>query len=66
MRKSIFAMLIFSGLGASMFVSCSGEAAEGNNTEVENKEYYCPMKCEGDKMYAKEETCPVCYMDLVK
>jgi len=26
--------------------------------------YQCPMKCEGDKVYHKEEQCPVCKMDL--
>ncbi|MEO7175530.1 MAG: heavy metal translocating P-type ATPase, partial [Saprospiraceae bacterium] len=28
--------------------------------------YYCPMHCEGDKMYDKEGNCPVCGMDLVQ
>jgi len=28
--------------------------------------YYCPMHCEGDKMYDKEGDCPVCGMDLVQ
>lgn len=28
--------------------------------------YYCPMRCEGDKMYDKPGDCPVCGMDLVK
>ena len=28
--------------------------------------YYCPMHCEGDKMYDKPGTCPVCGMDLEK
>jgi Cu2+-exporting ATPase len=28
--------------------------------------YYCPMHCEGDKIYDKEGNCPVCGMDLVK
>ena len=26
--------------------------------------YQCPMKCEGDKMYDKPGSCPVCKMDL--
>ena len=26
--------------------------------------YACPMKCEGDKAYAKEGKCPVCNMNL--
>ena len=28
--------------------------------------YYCPMHCEGDKIYDKEGNCPVCGMDLVQ
>ncbi len=31
-----------------------------------NGKFYCPMHCEGDKMYAKEGDCPVCGMDLVQ
>ncbi len=31
-----------------------------------NGKYYCPMHCEGDKMYDKEGDCPVCGMDLVQ
>ncbi len=28
--------------------------------------YYCPMHCEGEKVYNKAGDCPVCGMDLVK
>ncbi|HQE33426.1 MAG TPA: heavy metal translocating P-type ATPase [Flavobacterium alvei] len=28
--------------------------------------YYCPMFCEGDKVYDEQVGCPVCGMDLVK
>ena len=28
--------------------------------------YYCPMFCEGEKLYDKAGDCPVCGMDLVK
>lgn len=28
--------------------------------------FYCPMHCEGDKMYDKAGDCPVCGMDLVQ
>jgi len=38
---------------ASLPVSASGK-------------YYCPMFCEGDKVYDKAGDCPVCGMDLVK
>lgn len=33
---------------------------------TDNGKYYCPMHCEGDKMYDKEGDCPVCGMDLVQ
>jgi len=28
--------------------------------------YYCPMHCEGEKVYNKAGDCPVCGMDLMK
>src|SRR5690606_19025626 len=28
--------------------------------------YYCPMQCEGDKLYDKPGSCPVCGMNLEK
>jgi Cu+-exporting ATPase len=31
-----------------------------------NGKYYCPMHCEGDKMYDKAGNCPVCGMNLEK
>jgi Cu2+-exporting ATPase len=30
-----------------------------------NGKYYCPMHCEGDKLYDKPGDCPICGMDLV-
>ena len=35
------------------------------NIHQEGK-YYCPMFCEGDKVYDSNVGCPVCGMDLVK
>ncbi len=35
------------------------------NTGISGK-YYCPMHCEGDKMYDKSGECPVCGMHLKK
>lgn len=33
--------------------------------KTDKKEVYqCPMKCEGDKTYAKKGKCPACTMDL--
>ena len=36
------------------------------STANNNGKFYCPMHCEGDKMYDKEGDCPVCGMDLVQ
>ncbi|MBK8242488.1 MAG: heavy metal translocating P-type ATPase [Saprospiraceae bacterium] len=33
---------------------------------IGNGKYYCPMHCEGDKVYDKVGDCPVCGMDLIK
>ncbi|UMB52438.1 cadmium-translocating P-type ATPase [Lutibacter sp. A64] len=36
------------------------QKGEGSGT------YYCPMHCEGDKVYNKVGDCPVCGMDLIE
>src|SRR5258705_6474377 len=35
-------------------------------TASEDDQYYCPMLCEGDKVYPKPGNCPVCGMHLEK
>jgi len=35
-------------------------------TDKNSGKYYCPMFCEGDKVYDSNVGCPVCGMDLVK
>lgn len=37
-----------------------------NSKTINNGKYYCPMHCEGDKIYEKDGDCPVCGMDLVQ
>ena len=32
---------------------------------TEQVQYYCPMKCEGNKVYDEPGRCPVCYMKLI-
>lgn len=53
---------------AFFFASCGNSSNEKSNSnaseQVEIAMYQCPMKCEGDKMYAEKGTCPVCKMDL--
>lgn len=41
-----------------------GSAAVLNSNNSQNQ-YYCPMKCEGEKTYNSPENCPVCNMKLV-
>jgi heavy metal translocating P-type ATPase len=43
-------------------------AGQGNDKEAHahgSGKYYCPMRCEGDKMYDRPGNCPVCGMSLV-
>lgn len=37
-----------------------------SNLESNSGKYYCPMFCEGDKVYDSNVGCPVCGMDLVQ
>ena len=60
----------------TMFISGCGGAEEQHKDEATHEHhegevhaqvaYQCPMKCEGDKTYEEESTCPVCNMDLKK
>lgn len=53
--------LIFSVLFSIMtVVSCNTETS----TDTNQTEYQCPMKCEGEKTYSEQGSCPVCKMDL--
>ena len=49
---------------------CSTDKKEHKTQEHKHNsqpgKYYCPMHCEGDKVYDKAGDCPVCGMDLVK
>ncbi len=40
--------------------------AEGHHHAHNGEEYYCPMRCEGDKTYDKPGDCPKCGMHLIK
>ena len=43
-----------------------GTPVHGNVENSKGDQYYCPMRCEGDKTYDKPGDCPVCGMDLLK
>ena len=45
---------------------CSSEKKENKTHHQQPGKYYCPMHCEGDKVYDESGDCPVCGMDLVK
>lgn len=47
-------------LMAFVLVSCGGKS------DKETALYQCPMHCEGDKTYEKQQDCPVCKMELQK
>lgn len=64
--KSVFTSAV---LAAAFFLASCGNSSneKSNPNAIEQSEtamYQCPMKCEGDKMYAENGTCPVCKMDL--
>jgi transcription initiation factor IIE alpha subunit len=40
--------------------------SEMTHDQMANATYACPMKCEGEKTYDKEGSCPKCNMDLKK
>lgn len=67
MKKTVLtlgiAMLLV--LGGATFIGCGN--SESSHEEVAETEYYCPMKCEGEKTYTdKDKPCPTCGMDLVE
>jgi protein SCO1 len=65
MKTAVAASII---VMAFFFTSCGNtnhKKSDSNATEqVQTAIYQCPMKCEGEKMYAEKGTCPVCKMDL--
>ena len=76
--KNAIKMLTWSCFAAALFLAtaCGGNATKNEHaghdhdapaaTETAATEYYCPMKCEGEKPYTDPETkCPVCGMALV-
>ncbi|CAM4048568.1 heavy metal translocating P-type ATPase [Flavobacterium antarcticum] len=50
--------------------SCCSTEKKTSKSKASSKNepgtYYCPMHCEGEKVYDKAGDCPVCGMDLVK
>ena len=58
---------LISGCGNSDHQHKEEATHEHHEGEVhEHEAYQCPMKCEGDKTYEEEGTCPKCNMKLAK
>ncbi|PQJ82976.1 SCO family protein [Polaribacter glomeratus] len=55
--KSKLCILFF---GTTLFFGSCNKASKA----IDKTEFQCPMKCEGDKVYAEKGVCPVCKMDL--
>lgn len=66
MKKQILNLTMIALFSSALFVSCSSEQSSESTEQVVETKYYCPMKCEGDKTYSEEGSCPVCGMDLVE
>jgi Cu2+-exporting ATPase len=69
MKRSVLVVAITGVISASMLLSCSGEdkSEETHQSDhMHTTEYYCPMKCEGEKTYKEQGDCPVCGMSLVE
>jgi len=70
MKKQIITAALL--LTTTMFItSCGSNNSETKTEKAATEEsataqYQCPMKCEGEKMYDKPGSCPVCNMDLEK
>ena len=61
MKNIVFILL--SLFSFSMLQSCGTDSNTEESTKTETA-FQCPMKCEGDKTYTEEGSCPVCKMDL--
>lgn len=48
----------------AFFISCDKKNSKNTTDESAQVSYQCPMKCEGEKVYPKDVSCPVCKMDL--
>ena len=68
MKKSILLSIIVTMVTIVSISSCSNgdDKAKDTSTEIAKGDYYCPMKCEGEKTYAEKGNCPKCGMDLIK
>ena len=62
-------MILVTAIAILSFTSANTQTtkkASKAKKETVAMHYQCPMKCEGEKTYAKAGKCPVCQMDLKK
>ena len=63
-------VLLVISVAALFFTACKETKTESSGeteaVETATAEFYCPMKCEGEKTYAEAGKCPECGMDLVE
>ncbi len=65
-RFFLMAVLILSLSTTSNAQSTNAKKSNATSKHVHKATFQCPMKCEGDKTYAKAGKCPVCNMKLTK
>lgn len=72
MKKRLFTLAVIFTFGI-LITSCKTSAKkphdkvqEKEHLHLEKIKYQCPMKCEEEKTYEKEGSCPVCKMKLRK
>ena len=51
--------------GSQLIVDSNNKTINHQQSTINEGKYYCPMFCEGDKVYDSNVGCPVCGMDLV-
>lgn len=64
MKKLKFLLVAFVALCLSTTVQAQKTKTKTKTKQAVTSTYQCPMKCEGDKTYAKEGNCPVCNMKI--
>lgn len=65
-KESTYQISVLNAVEAPAKSCCSSEKKQASIPPINHKgNYYCPMHCEGDKVYDKAGDCPVCGMDLV-
>lgn len=65
MKKHVLTLSMVALFTSVLFISCSFEKTTESTEQVGETSYYCPMKCEGDKTYTEQGSCPKCGMNLI-